>query len=120
MSSGVFTRAKYQLDNGEVVKCRVQPETIAFTSDGVANAQPITPVTIPGSARMSSSQKRKGVNARTIRIRLNAAPDEYAENSTLTIPVLIKANWDGYVEDDTCTYLGQAGVIVGKSPEGVK
>lgn len=120
MSSGEFTRTKYQLDNGEVIKARVQAETLAFTSDGVANAAPITPVTIPGSARMSSSQKRKGVNARTIRIKLNAAPEDYADNGILTIPVMIKANWDGYVEDDTCTYLGQAGVIVGKSPEGVK
>lgn len=120
MSSGAFTNAKYSTDTGDVHPCRIQEETFGFTSGGIANAQPVTAINRKGSARMSSSQKRKGVNARTIRFKFTTAPDEYEQGSILTLPVFIKANWDGYNIGDACTYLATAGTIVGKSPEGIK
>ena len=120
MSTGAFESAKYATDEGVVHPCTIQPETFTFTVGGVANAQPVTPVTGVGSAKMSSSQRRFGINARTVRFRFNAAFEEYKLGSTLTIPVFIKGNWDGYKKGLTGTYQGAAITIVGRSPEGIK
>lgn len=120
MSTGAFESAKYQTDSGVVHRCKIQPETFTLTIGGQANAQPVTPVTGLGSARMSSSQKRRGINARTVRFVFNAQFEEYELGSTLTLPVFIKGNWDGYQEGDTGTYQGAAVTVLGKSPEGIK
>jgi hypothetical protein len=120
MSTGAFQIAKYQTDKGVVHPCKIQPETFELSIGGQLNAQPITPATGVGSARMSSSQKRRGINARTVRFKFNAAFQEYELGSTLTLPVFIKANWDNYNMGDAGTYQGAAITVVGKSPEGIK
>lgn len=120
MSSGKFISSKYQTDEENVHPCRIQEETLGFISGGIANAAPVAPINREASARMSSSQKRKGVNARTVRIRFTTAPDEYKQDSILTVPILDKTNWDGYKIGTACTYLSTAGTIIGKSPEGIK
>lgn len=120
MSTGAFERSKYSTDEGVVHSCRVQPETFTFTVAGQANAEPVTPITGVGSARMSSSARRLGINARTVRFEFNAGFEEYEEGSTLALPVLIKANWDAYKPGLTGTYQGAAITVIGRSQENIK
>jgi hypothetical protein len=119
MSTGVFEIGKYESDEGDIYPCRVQPETKGLTI-GSANAFPLGAADQQVSAKMSSSQKRAGVNARTVRFKFTVAVDGYEDGSTLTLPVFQKTVWDGIKKGDTGTYLGTPVIALGKSPEGIK
>jgi len=117
MSAGNFTRTRYEADNGEIHPIRVQPETIA-ANVGAANAAPTGAVTVGLSARVSGGRRQLGLTARSVRLQFTGTiPDGYAENSTLTIPVLTPATFTAATVGTTGSYLGAAVVVVGRSPE---
>lgn len=119
MSQGNFVISIYVTDNGDKVPIKTQPETLAATIGGAANASGAAPVTkgFP-SADVSRSKKSIGIHARTVSLRFTAtAPAGYAANSILRIPVLTRTLWDDAGKGTVVSYLGVAGVVAGRSPE---
>lgn len=115
MSAGRFERSFYELDNGEIARARVQPETIAGF-----NPAPAGPATVPGSARMQSSRRRQGINARYITAVWDGAPPSgYDDRTPLKIPIMTPATYNGIELGDTLTYLGATIEVIGKTGEKV-
>lgn len=126
MSAGSFNRSRYEDDNGNIWRLRVQPETEGLTIATVANAPPAG-ATTPGfpSAQVSSGRRTIGVNTRLCRIQFtNTIPSGYDPNGTITLPILSLAAKAAYAIDATGTYTldGTAYdvVIVGLTPETIK
>lgn len=120
MSSGEFSRSKYETNNGDIVNIRVQPETLAASIGGAANAAPAGAVTAGfPSALAGGSRRRIGINARTVSFIPDADIDDYKPGQILRVPVLTQARWDAVSRGSTMTYLGQAGQVVGKSAEQI-
>lgn len=115
MSAGQFTLAKYQSDAGRTYNIRVQPETQAFSGQaGVIAAA----VSEEPSAIAKGSRRGFGVNARSVRVRFTAAPPAgYAPDQILTIPIFTLAAYAALTKGEEITYLGVAGIVVGKTPE---
>lgn len=115
MSSGAFTLGKYESDAGVIYNIKIQPETQAFSAQAgvIAGAVVGEP-----SAIAKGSRRGIGVNARRVRIRFTAAPPTgYEPGQTLTIPIFTLDAYTAINKGDAITYLGTAGVVVGKTPE---
>jgi len=123
MSSGSFTNTFYVLsteNGGAVMRARVQPETLAATIGGSANAGGAGPATAPGSAVISRGRQSRGVNMRYVTLKWTAgAPDEY-DGLTAKIPVLTPTVFASWTLGATGTYLGAAVEVVGRTSETVK
>lgn len=118
MSSGAFTRSKYQSDQTtRIYNIRVQPETIAATLGGNANAAPSGDVTEPTSARARGSRRSLGIVARRVTLEFTADPPDGYEDDLLTIPVLTPTVFNALNIGATGTYLGAAVRVVGLTPE---
>lgn len=122
MSSGKFSRSKYEADSDTVYSIRVQPETLTASIGGSANTAPAGAVTGEGSVRVGGGNRQIGIKARAVTIAWNdgAAPEDYDENSTVRIPILTKARYAAINIGAAVTYNGGTGVVVGKSPERVR
>lgn len=121
MSAGKFTRSTYESDDGKIRSIRVQPETLAATLGGTANAAPAGTLTTGlGSAKVSGSRRSLGCNARTVTLQFTGAvPDGYMPESVVTIPILTKALFDAVAKGTTGVYLGVAVIVLFKTPEYV-
>lgn len=117
-SSGKFlVGAKYESNDGGIYPIRVQNETTA-ANVGAVNAQPAAAIDQEISARVGGSKRGYGMKARTVTLRwTGAAPDGYAPNSVVTIPVLTPAVWNAIKKGQTATYQGADAVVVFKSAE---
>jgi len=120
MSSGPFVRTRYQLDNASNAAIRVQPETLALTIDGVANAAPGGTVTVPGSASVSRGARANGINARTVTFVFNVAPAGYKQDSPIRLPWLASLSFTNILAGQTGSYLGSPITVIGKSPEKIR
>lgn len=120
MSSGVFEDGKYISNAGDIYPCRAQPESKALALGGVSNAYPAAATDQPNSARLKSSNKRIGVNGRSVRVQLTASLADYKADAILTVPVFQASVWEGYSKGQVGTYQGTAVKFVGKSPESIK
>lgn len=120
MSAGVFTRTFYELDDGDIVRARVQPETLA-ANVGAANTAPAGPADAPGSARVGGGRRQFGIKMRSVSLAWTGTPPTgYKAGALVRIPIMQRATYDGIDLGDTGTYLGVAVEVVGKSPESVK
>jgi hypothetical protein len=127
MSSGEFTRSKYECSaDNRIYRIRVQEETLEATFGGTANSAPAEPAAGAtankgtGSVRVSGSN-RLGIRARSVTIAWDTdPPDDYKEGGVVKIPVLTKAAWDAWTLDATGTYLETAATILGRQDEEVK
>lgn len=121
MSSGKFSSSRYQSDGGAIYSAKVQPETLAATLGGTANAAPAGAVTAEPSAKMTGGKREIGVIARSVSIRWNdgTAPDGYDQNTLVRIPVMTPAVYQGIAKGAAVSYLGSAGTVAGKSPESI-
>lgn len=105
MSSGVFENVNYELNNGTILTCRVQPETKSLTLGGVANDPPAgTPVNGYGSVRISGGNRQIGIKARSVTIKFTATKAGYKEGSSIRLPVFDPAVWAQYAKGQTGTY----------------
>lgn len=121
MSSGPFVKnARYELDNGDIAPIRVQPETLALTINGVANASSADAVTTASSAVVSRGKRAKGINARTVTVVFDSAPTGYKQDSPIRLPWLVPDAFVNIKSGDAGNYLGSAVTVVGKSPEYVR
>lgn len=120
MSSGPFLRSKYTLDSGDIAPIRVQPETVALSIGGSANAAPTGATTTQGSAVVSRGKRAKGINARTVTIVFDSPPTGYKADSPIRLPWLNPTTFTSLAVGATGTYLGASVTLVGKSPEQVR
>lgn len=120
MSSGAFEDGKYITNAGDIHPCRAQPESKALALGGVANAYPTAATDQVSSARLKSSNRRIGVNARSVRVQLTGVLAGYKPDAVLTVPVFQASIWEGYAKGQVGTYLGTACKFVGKSAESIK
>lgn len=121
MSSGAFTTSLYSSNlTGLVHPIRIQPETLAVTLGGTANAAATGTAVLP-SAQVSKGKRSIGINARTITIKFAAGtvPTNYKAESPITLPWLQNnAAFTAAVPGVTAVnYLATAAILVGKSPE---
>lgn len=123
MSSGIFTTTSYASNTlGDVHRIRLQPETLALTLGGTANAAPSGTAVLP-SAQISKSKRALGINARTVTIKFGPgdAPDGYKDDSPITLPWL--QNNSAFLTSvpgiTAVTYLSVAAILVGTAPEKV-
>jgi hypothetical protein len=70
---------------------------------------------------MSGGKRELGINARAVVLAWTAAPPTgYDENSTVRVPIMTPAMYNGLALGDTGTYQGAAVEVVSLSPETVK
>jgi len=123
MSAGVFETAFYETSSengGFVLRCRVQPETLAASIDGTANASATGPATAPGSATSSQGRRSAGVNMRYVSLGWTATPPTGYSGDTVRIPVLDPATFTAWTLGATGTYLGAAVEVLSRVGETVK
>lgn len=123
MSAGAFSRVGYQAsyNAAAIHPIRVQPETLALSvtigGTAVTNTAATGAITTPTSVRVGGGRRRRGVNARLIRIQFSGTPPTgYKAGSTITLPAL-NAALLAAPNGATGTYLGQPIVVIGTSPE---
>jgi len=122
MSAGAFQIANYASDTGVSYPIRVQPETLALSIGGVANAGSATdPAAGVPSANAGGSRRKNGVNARQVRIRFTGTPPTgYKADSIISLPVLTSTAYNSYTRGQTGTYLGGSVICVGKTAEAIR
>lgn len=122
MSAGAFERSKYEADNGDIFAIRVQPETLAATFGGTANAAPTGAVDQQVSARVGGGNREIGIKARAVTVAWDGAPPTgYEPNQLLRVPILTKDLYDAITSNSTSgSYLGAAVTVVGKLGERVR
>ena len=118
MSAGAFSRSRYAADSGEIHPIRVQPETLALTLGGTANAAPAGAVTSSISAKVSGGRRNLGLKARMVSLAFTGAvPDGYEPDSVTRVPILTPALFTAIGRGTTGTYLGVGVEVLGKSSE---
>ena len=120
MSAGSFVNSKYETNNGDVVPCRVQPETLEMTIGGTAN-QAVAASVQAGwpSALLRGGRSESGIIARKVRIGIpegGAAPMGYS-GDPVYVPILSEGLWAAATKGDAVTYLGQIWELLSKVPE---
>lgn len=122
MSAGAFDRSKYEADNGDIYAVRVQPETLAATFGGTANAAPSGAVDQQVSARVGGGNRQIGIKTRAVSVAwTGGAPTGYKADEILRIPIMTKDLYDAITTNSTTgSYLGSAIQVVGKLPERVR
>lgn len=123
MSSGAFENSFYEMsaeNGGFVLRCRVQPETLAASIATTANAGVAGPATAPGSATISQGRRTAGVNMRYVTLRWTGDKPAGYDGDTVKIPVLDPAVFAEWTLGSTGTYLAQAVEVVGRVGETVK
>lgn len=123
MSAGVFETAFYETsaeNGGFVLRCRVQPETLAATIGATANASVAGPATAPGSATISQGRRSAGVNMRYVTLGFTGAAPAGYSGDPVRIPVLDPATFATWTLGATGTYLGSDVEVLGRVGETVK
>lgn len=123
MSSGPFTDTFYETsveNGGFVLRCRLQPETLAASFASTANAGVDGPATAPGSATISQGRRTAGVNMRYVTVAWDADPPTNYSGLTARIPVPDPAVFAAWTLGATGTYLGTDATIVGRTGETIK
>lgn len=117
MSTGKFTRSRYEADGGVIYPIRIQPETII----GTFNPAPAGAVNGNITVRVGGSRRQYGILARTVRLKwTGTVPDGYDPAGVLTIPVLTPGAYNDISAGQQVTYQGGQAEVIGKSPERVR
>jgi hypothetical protein len=126
MSAGEFQAGRYEDNNGNVWRVRVQPETAALTINSNANAYPAAQATagLPTLPINVSSRRKFGIKQRSVTVEMTAAPtgaraDYVGLGSRFVIPIFQESVWDAIGEEDTGTYLETAVIVRRKSNEEI-
>lgn len=120
MSAGSFIKSRYQTDGGEILRCRVQPETELLTDDGtVFNSAPVAAATLPWSLKLGKNRQELGLHPRRIRVIFDqgTAPATYKQNQVLDIPIMTKAAFDAFITKTAFEYLNAPCTLVGFTNE---
>lgn len=118
MSAGAFQYSRYVDDDGNDWRIRVQPETLALTIAGTANAGGTGTGATNGTVRTSQSRRGFGVKPRTVSFKFTGTiPTGYKGDPISNIPLLQEAIYNAATPLATGTYLGSPIEILSRSPE---
>jgi len=123
MSAGVFETAFYETSSengGFILRCRVQPETLAAEIDSTANTSAVGPADAPGSATSSQGRRTAGVNMRYVTLGWTATQPTGYSGDPVRISVLDPATFTAWTLGATGTYLGAAVEVLSRVGETVK
>lgn len=125
MSAGAFTFTVYTASyaDGAAHPIRVQPETLAATAGGIANAAADgVDANNPISAMVSASKRSLGLHARTVTLELTGTPPTgYKVGSRVRIPCLTEGFYDAVaIKGTPVTYLGTTWRTSYVTPESTK
>jgi hypothetical protein len=122
MSAGKPTTAVYEVatppGTGRA-SITVQPETLALTIDGTANAGSSDPVNQLASVNAGGTRRETGISAYRVRLKWTGSiPDNYDPTGIITLPLLNAAiRAKASVKDAVGVYLSQPVQVVGVTPE---
>lgn len=120
MSAGSFVQSKYQSDTGDVHIIKVQPETLAATIGGTANAAVAGAVDSVFAAEVNRGARAYGLRPRKVTVAFETdVPTGYRPYTTLSIPVLSAAVFAAVSPGDAVSYAGGNGVVSSKSGEDI-
>lgn len=120
MSAGSFVQSKYQSDTGDVHVIKVQPETIAATLGGTANAAVAGAIDSVFAAEVNRGARAYGLRPRKVTVAFETdVPTGYRPYTSLSIPVLSASVFAGVSPGDTVSYAGGSGVVTSKSGEDI-
>lgn len=121
MSAGPFVIANYESTelNGQIMPCKVQPETLALFVAGTANEASTAAITLPLRVNVSGGNQEYGVKPRKVTVSFTDETDipEGYTGDDLVIPVMTQAAYSVYLVGTTGTYLGSPVQVIGRSPE---
>ena len=120
MSSCNFVRSKYESTSGNIYACSVPPETLLWVLDGTAKDEPAGSVDTEPSAYMSSSTRRFGVNARTVRLAWTGSPPPgYDAAGVIRVPIMTPALFNSFSGGPAGSFLAAGVEVVGKTNEKI-
>lgn len=120
MSAGTFLRAKYEAsaDNGGgIYPIRVQPETVAMTIAGTANAEPAGAIDQFCAAKVRKATGEYGLGARGVVLAWTGTPPTGYSGDPVRVAVLTAAAFADYTIGATGTYLGAAVEVISRQSE---
>lgn len=123
MSAGQFQNAFYETsaENGSfVLRCRVQPETLAASIAATPNAGVAGPANAPGSATISQGRRTAGVNMRYVTLKFTGALPEGYSGDPVRIPVLSPTVFAAWTLGATGTYLASPVEVLSRVGETIK
>jgi hypothetical protein len=121
MSAGSFQTTKYESDTGDIHLITVQPETVAATFGGTANAAPSDAITSPFAAEVNRGARAYGLRPRKVNVSFeDDAPEGYRPYTTLQLVVLQESVFSGIGVGDAVVYAGGTGEVTSKVSENIR
>lgn len=121
MSAGEFVETRYQDNSGAVFPGTVQPETLALTVAGTANAPTADAINQRVSFKVSKTNGEIGCGPRKANFFFTtAAPSGYAANQTYSQPIMTQAVGALVSRGVVGTYLGEDITFRSLSPESIR
>lgn len=118
MSEGAFVVSRYEMDDGNIISIRLQPETI--TTWNPAPASTVVAAGYP-TAQVNKSKRAYGIGARFVNLTWETAPPTgYKPGGYVKVPVLTTEAYEGLVYGEIVEYLGVNARVAGKTSESVK
>lgn len=118
MSAGTFINPGYEMDDGQKIRIRIQPETV--TTWNPVSAQTDFALGFP-SAKVSKGRRETGIGARFAVLKWKTTPPAgYKVGGTVKVPILTSEAYDGLALGEEVEYLGAAAEVLSKSPEAIK
>lgn len=108
--------------NTWVLQIKISPETVNFQPDGsVRNLGAPTQNMLPVTIKSTPNRDGSGIFPRGVVVRwTESAPEGYATNGTIFVPVLRRNRYHIYRLGQRVRYLGGTGIIVSKLPETLR
>lgn len=121
MSSGRFTRSKYEADDGTIHPIRLQPETLEANIGGGANSPPSADTDTDLSAKVSRGARAFGLRPRFVTaVWTETPPSGYDDRTPIRLPILTEARYDAINVNGTGTYLGSSITVISKTRESIR
>lgn len=122
MSAGAFENSRYEDENLNIRRIRVQPETLLLEINSTVNAAPAGALDSGyASAQVSQGRRSLGCNARLVRVKFSGTPPTgYKPDSVISLPWLSQSTFAALQPGQTGTYLSSAIELVGKTAESIR
>ena len=114
----MFSKCRYQTDDGLWYDSLCQPELLNLRIGGVRNETSFRGSILKGKLKLHKSKREPGVHARYVWIKfVSNPPSGYAANVNHKAVIFFKSVFDGIEIGETGTYLGSQIEVVAVVPE---
>lgn len=121
MSAGSFINSRYQSDDGTIHQIKLQPETVAMTVGGTANAAPTGAIDSVFAAEVNRGAKAYGLKPRKINVSFEGEPPTgYRPYTSLSLPILTTDLFEAISDNDVVVYNGGSGKVSSKVAENIR